>query len=97
MPSEAEARKILADKRPGEKVKDSFLEDEADALGFIDTASEDDAPDASLQDDAAALVAAPPREGIAGPAAAPMPAAMDISKNSRAVAAAPTPPRQQTD
>jgi len=25
LPSEAEARKILADKRPGEKVKDSFL------------------------------------------------------------------------
>ena len=89
-PSEAEANSILADKRSGQAVMDDYLEGEADALGFIDTASEDDAPDASSQNDAAPLVAVPTREGIAGPAAAPTSAAMDLSKNSQAVAAAPT-------
>ena len=71
LPSEAEARKILADKRSGQAVMDDYLKSQAEALGFIDTASEDDASRASSQNDAAPLMAAPTREGIAGPAAAP--------------------------
>ena len=90
MPSEAEARKILADERSGQAVMEDFLEGEAEALGFIDTASEDDAPDASSQNEASALMAAPTREGIDGPAAAPTSAVMDVSMNNQAAAAAPT-------
>ena len=71
LPSEAEASKILDDERSGQAVMEDFLEGRADALGFIDPESDDDAPDASLQNDAAALMAAPTREGIDGPAAAP--------------------------
>ena len=71
LPSEAEASKILDDERSGQAVMEDFLEGQADALGFIDPESDDDAPDASLQNDAAALMAAPTREGIDGPAAAP--------------------------
>ena len=89
LPSEAEARKILDDERSGQAVMEDFLEGEADDLGFIDTQSEDDAPDASSQNDAAPRVAAPTREGIDGPAAAPT-AATDTSMNSQAAAAAPT-------
>ena len=59
LPSEAEARKILADKRSGQAVMDDYLKSQAEALGFIDTASEDDASRASSQNDAAPLVAAP--------------------------------------
>ena len=70
LPSEAEARKILDDERSGQAVMEDFLEGQADALGFIDPESEDDAPDASSQNDAAPPVAAPTREDIAGPAAA---------------------------
>ena len=65
LPSEAEARKILADERSGQAVMEDFLECEADALGFIDTASEDDAPDASFQNDAAPLVVISPLPGTA--------------------------------
>jgi hypothetical protein len=57
LPSEAEARKILDDERPGEKVKDSFLESEAKALGL--DSDEDGASRAASQNDAAPLVAAP--------------------------------------
>ena len=59
LPSEAEARKILADKRSGQAVMDDYLKSQAEALGFIDTASEDDESRASSQNDAAPLVAAP--------------------------------------
>ena len=49
---------------------ESFLEGEVEALG-LDSDDDDDAPDASSQNEAAPRVAAPTREGIAGPAAAP--------------------------
>ena len=39
LPSEAEARKILADERSGQAVMEDFLECEADALGFIGSLS----------------------------------------------------------
>ena len=48
---------------------DSFLEGQVEALGL--DSDDEDASSARSQNDAAPFVAAPPREGIAGPAAAP--------------------------
>ena len=85
LPSEAEARKILADKRSGQAVMDDYLKSQAEALGFIDTASEDDESRASSQNDAAPLVAAPtlvaePAASAATVAEGPADRKLDASK-----------------